>query len=165
MKKGFVFGVTITLLILLSVAGAYFLGSQNKKATENYISTSETIISPTEQPQPTIEEVEKSNVPADWLTYKNEKYGFEISYPENYKALDDEENLYGWPNALVLIYGGGQSYDLPIEVWNSTSEYKSKYPNADNLIVEKVGDKYITLMNMNYEEEVDKIIETFTLSE
>jgi hypothetical protein len=162
MKTGIVFGIAITLLILISVGGAYFLGTQNKKVSEKVITTSEPVLIPTSIPTP---EAEKSDIPPGWMTYKNEEYGFEISYPENYKALDDEENLYGWPDAVVLIYGGGQSYDLPIEIWDNASEYENKYPNADNLIVKQVGNKYITLLNMNFEAEVDAIIETFIVTE
>lgn len=165
MNKGFLFGVATTLLILLSIGGAYFLGTQSKKSKDVDVSTSEVTLSPTPQPQPTEVTIKQTNVPEGWLTYKNEEFGFEISYPENYKALDDSKNLYGWPNAAVLIYGGGQSYDLPIEVWDSEVEYKNKYPNQDNLTVKKVGDKYVTLLNMNFEVEVDLIIETFRESD
>lgn len=75
--------------------------------------------------------------------------------------MDDEKNLYGWPNAVVLVYGGSQSYDLPIEVWNTEAEYKAKYPNTEELTVEHVGNKFITLVNVNSETEVDEIIQTF----
>lgn len=164
MKKGFIFGIAITLLVVVSVAGAYYLGTKNKKAQDQSATAvvDETQAIPTQEfQQPQKTEVAKSDIPTNWLTYTNEKYGFEISYPPNYKALDDAENLYGWPDALVLIYGGGQSYDLPIEVWNTQSEYENKYPNAENITVKLIGNKYITLLNMNFEEEVDTIIETF----
>jgi hypothetical protein len=75
--------------------------------------------------------------------------------------LTDKENLYGWPKAIVLIYAGGQSYDLPIEYWTTETEYKTKYKNQTNLVVKKVGNFYITLVNANLDPEVDKIIETF----
>ena len=164
MVKGFVIGVAVTLLLIIAGGGAYYLGMQSKKNPQEPAATAvtETIISPTEfieKPEPTIAEV--SNIPEGWLTYKNEEYGFEISYPKNYKALSDAENLYGWPNALVLIYNGGQSYDLPIEVWDTRADYEAKYPNAVNLTVKETGSKYITLMNVNFEEEVDTIISTF----
>jgi len=96
-----------------------------------------------------------------WNVYTNEKYGFEISYPEGYKALDDKENLYGWKNGVVLLYKGGQSYDLAIQVWESKDSYEKEYKSAPNLTVKEVGGKFITLLNTNFNEEVDDIIETF----
>ena len=134
---------------------------QEKKAYQT--ESQETIIIPTEEPQPT--PTPESNIPAGWKVYKNETYGFQIAYPEGYKVLADKNNLYGWPNAVALIYRGGQSYDLPIEVWDSTSAYLKKYQNEESLVAKKVGGKYITLVNLNKNPEVDKIIATFTLLE
>lgn len=102
-----------------------------------------------------------SDIPSGWKTYKNELYGFEISYPASYEALTDQKNLYGWPNAIVLIYEGGQSYDLAIERWNTQLEYENKYKNQTNITVKKIRDSYITLLNTNFDAEVDKIIATF----
>lgn len=168
MQRGFVFGVAITLLILLSVGGAYYLGTKSDKSKDQPKATAitETQVIPTQQiqnPQPT-QEADRSDIPEGWLTYKNEEYGFEISYPASYEALTDEENLYGWPDAIVLFYNGGQSYDLPIEIWDSQAQYQTKYPNADNLTVKEVGGKYLTLMNVNFEDEVDEIIKTFKIT-
>lgn len=111
---------------------------------------------PSPTPNPT------TKIPTGWLIYKNEKYGFQIAYPSSYKALTDKNNLYGWPSAVVLIYSGGQSYDLPIEVWDSQSEYQSKYKNEPNLVVKKINGKFITLLNTNGTAEVEEIINTFS---
>lgn len=159
--------IIVVLFATLGAGAAYYLTTQDKKVSKQ-ITPSPTataiptpITTPTIQPQPTKTE-ETVSVPSDWLTYKSQEYGFEISYPENYQALDDENNLYGWPNGVVLFYGGGQSYDLPIEVWDDASEYQNKYKTQmDDLTVKKVRSKYITLLNMNREEEVDQIIATF----
>ncbi|OGM23987.1 hypothetical protein A2715_02330 [Candidatus Woesebacteria bacterium RIFCSPHIGHO2_01_FULL_39_32] len=111
-------------------------------------------------PCPATETSQDSSKPG-WKLYSNKKYGFQISYPDSYQALEDEENLYGWPNAVVLLYSGGQSYDLPIEAWNTKAEYEAKYKTTPNLTVKEVNGKFITLLNANFEEEVDEIIDTF----
>ena len=103
----------------------------------------------------------QSSTHPEWKLYKNEEYGFQIFHPESYKVLNDKENLYGWPNAIVLLYNGGQSYDLPIEVWDTKAEYEAKYKNAPNLTVKEVKGKFITFLNSNTENEVDEIIDTF----
>ncbi|MFH1971039.1 MAG: hypothetical protein ABIJ05_01495 [Patescibacteria group bacterium] len=167
MKKGFVQTLLLVLLIIISIAFAYYYGTQQKGKSDGFITSQEAenqkevektpslISSPT--PVPT------SNIPYGWKTYTNEIYRFEISYPSSYKALTDEENLYGWPNGIVLIYAGGQSYDLVIEHWSTQSEYENKYRNQSNITIKKIGDVYISMLNANFESEVDEIIETFKI--
>lgn len=115
-----------------------------------------TLTTPTNSPIPT------PSVPNGWLTYTNKTLGFSISYPPKYKALDDKENLYGWKNGVVLIYKGGQSYDLVIQQWKSEAEYKTQYPNAtSDLTVYKIESTFITVLNSNKDAEVSTIINTF----
>ena len=64
--------------------------------------------SPTATPEVTATP-ETSSTPAPgehegWNKYRSEEYDFEIFYPNDYEALDDANNLYGWPNAVVLLY-------------------------------------------------------------
>ena len=159
--------ILVVLLMLVSVSFAYYYGTQKSKSenipVEEVSVTStpqDTVITETESPSPA-ETVPTSSVPLGWQTYTNDQYGFEISYPVNYKALSDSENLYGWPKGIVLFYGGGQSYDLVIEYWNSVAEYEAKYKTQSNVTVKKVGSYYITMLNMNFEPEVDEMIKTF----
>lgn len=168
-QKGILIIITLALLAALGAGAIYYLITQDKQAAEQptpSLSPLATAIStpttaPTIQPEP-IETEETTSIPSSWLTYQSQEYSFEISYSENYQALDDKNNLYGWPNGVVLFYSGGQSYDLPIEVWDDPSEYENKYKTQmDDLTIKKVGNKYITLLNMNREEEVDQIIATF----
>ncbi|MFC1727607.1 hypothetical protein ACFL0Y_03740 [Patescibacteria group bacterium] len=155
-------GIILLLLAIGGGAGFYFLGQEESDSTIQPTPlpplptpTSSSELTSTQTPP-------ESTIPTSWQTYTNSEHGFEISFPENYQALDDSENLYGWPNGVVLIYGGGQSYDLPIEVWDTTAEYETKYQNQmSSLTVKEVGNKFITLLNQNNIPEVDQIIATF----
>lgn len=95
---------------------------------------------------------------AGWKTYKNYSYGFEFSYPSKYKEVSDK---YGWPNSIVLLYAGGQSYNLVVEGWSSEAEYKNKYTNNKDLKAFPVKDKFITFLNMNSDPLVEEVIATF----
>ena len=73
---------------------------------------------------------------------------FSISYPKTYKALSDKENLYGYPNGIVLLYSGGQAYDVVVEVWNTKEAYQKEYAlRMADLTVKQVSEKYITLLD------------------
>jgi len=111
--------------------------------------------SPSVTPSPT-------EVHMDWLTYTNTTYGFAIMYPKTYQALTDKDSLSGWPNAIVILYNGGQAYDVVIEKWNTEEEYKAKYPQgAYTYIVNKIMDKYITVTSFTNEPDNKGILSTF----
>ncbi|KKS31735.1 hypothetical protein A2380_03945 [candidate division WWE3 bacterium RIFOXYB1_FULL_43_24] len=165
--------IILTILLLtVSLAFAYYYGTQKGRsgsaispppASPQLQQQEQAVIPEPNVPEtPTPTPAPASNIPAGWKTYTNTQYGFEISYPASYNALSDSNNLYGYPNGVVLFYGGGQSYDLVIESWSTQSAYEDKYRNQPNLTVKKIGSMYITLINTNLEPEVDQIIETFT---
>ena len=160
----------VILLLLIVGGGAYYLGLQKSGsvAEQTIVSISEvqpTIPFSTPVPTTVPTVISEETQEAGWQVYKNSQYGFQISYPSGYQALNDAENLYGWPKAVVLFYNGGQSYDLPVEVWDSEAEYQAKYPGTmNNLTVKRVGDKFITLLNTNYSEEVEQIIATLRVT-
>src|SRR4030042_2813697 len=133
--------LTVLLLVIVLLAGvgfaavAFFLGKNvgtNQKDSTSSIpaqSQAPLAVTPSQEPSapaqshlhsPTSssspESSQTTDVKPGWLTYANSQYGFSISYPEDYKALSDQNNLYGWPNGLVLFYKGGQSYDIAVEV-------------------------------------------------
>lgn len=157
-KNGFAPVIILVIIAIAAVvAGAYFIGKNEitKKTTSGPISTSisSSTPSPTGTPSPK-ESLE---------TYKNTAYGFELKYPKTFKIVEDK---YGWPKAVLLLYKGGQSYDLAVEVWSSEEEYKQKYSSDlyDFTVKEKNG-KFITLLNVNKEAEVAQIISTFKFTQ
>lgn len=163
-QKGSVFAI---ILLLLAGAGLTYVGYKYVYKPNNQKTitpapypietpTSDHTITPAPYPLETIDPT------VNWKTYTNVKYAFEIKYPKNYQVLTDKNNLYGWPNAVALIYKGGQSYDIPIEVWNSEKAYQDKYKTQiSDLTVFKSGEKYITLLDSTKEPDNAKIISTF----
>lgn len=94
--------------------------------------------------------------------YTNPEYGFEVSYPESYQLMTDNENLYGYPNGVALLYQGGQAYDLVIEAWDTEAAYQSAYGTrvSDLKVIENKG-KYITILNNTQEPENAAIVASF----
>ena len=161
-RNGFAPLLLIVLVAILAVLVviAVLLFNQGKSPT----SSEQTPAPVSESASPAISPTPA--VKAGWTTYKNAQYGFEISFPKEYKALDDADNLYGWPNGIVLIYGGGQAYDIAVEVWNSKAAYEAKYPpGTRNLLVKETGGKFITVAAQTEEAVNSEIISTFTLTE
>ncbi len=173
MRKGFsgILIITGVLLVIAAagVAGFFVKSNLAKKVQPSPSPVLENSSSPSPEtnipaikptPLPLVSPGPGPEIPKGWQTYKNVKYGFQISYPPTWKALDDKENLYGWPNGVVLLYKGGQSYDIPVEVWDSEAQYKAKYPNQ-SVIVYKIGNKFITMLDVNKEPDAPTIIASF----
>jgi hypothetical protein len=165
-------GKTLLLLaavfLLTAVGGAgalYYLSTQkgqlpNEPATSIELSPAPTS-QPTLEPEPT-EPVAEGNVPSDWLTYTSEEYGFQISFPADYEPLDDTGNLYGWPNGVVLLYRGGQAYDIVIEAWNNEADYLAKYGSRiGDLTAFEIGGRFITILDNTQNVGNAAVIETF----
>ena len=159
--------IVIVLVLIIAVAAIGFLVYQNIQLRKGAIiptpapTLSAGIVptsGPTLTPGPSLQ--------PGWKLYQNSQYGFEFSHPTEYKVLTDSENLYGWPKAILLLYKGGQSYDMAVEVWNTEAEYKAKYTDTSTFSVFKTGNgKFITLLNQNKDPEVAEIISTFKFTD
>lgn len=168
-QKGFS-PLIIILIVTLVAAGAYYLGSKNIISLNLNLpgasSAPSPTIPPTSTPTPSAPQLivttEAPSLPTGWQTYQNTQYGFEISYPSEYQALDDSENLYGWSNGVVLLYNGGQAYDIAIEAWDTAADYEAKYPTVNyNLDAVEIGGKYITILDSTEEPGNAAVIATF----
>ncbi|MEK7550289.1 MAG: hypothetical protein AAB535_00685 [Patescibacteria group bacterium] len=163
--------LAMALFVVASLSVVAFLYSQNqqlKKMLASYqitpTPTSSASIPSTSIPVATA--TTAASLKPGWKLYQNEQYKFEFSHPSSYKVLTDAENLYGWPKAILLLYKGGQSYDLAVEIWNTEAEYKAKYTDTSTYNVFKTKDgKFITLLNANKDAEVAEIISTFKFTD
>ena len=166
-QKGNIIVIVLVSVILLAIIG--FLVYQNMQLKKQAASPSPTPSSAVTAVSPVSASIATAtpgtSLTPGWKLYTNNQYGFEFSYPSSYKVLTDAENLYGWPKAILLLYKGGQSYDLAVEVWNTEAEYKAKYTDSSILNVFKTKDgKFITFLNQNKDSEVAEIISTFRLN-
>jgi hypothetical protein len=117
----------------------------------------------TNTPMPAPTETQEPAAPDGWLTYQNTQYGFEISYPPEFQVLEDEDSLSGWPNAVVLFYNGGQSYDIAIQVWDNQADLDANFPNEARMQTVSANGKIISLFDVTQEPENAVVIATFRL--
>jgi len=94
--------------------------------------------------------------------YKNDTYGFSLIYDKPFKLQTSKDDLYGYPHGVALLYAGGQSYDIIIEAWDTQAAYEKAYgPRTSELVIKKINNKFITLLNNNNTPEAKKIIDSF----
>lgn len=183
-QKGFA-PIIIFVIVLLATAltlGAYYLGrSKSEPPTDSFLD--DLMLSPTTTQAcpadakvcpdgtsvgrvgPNCEFAACPGEGKEWQVYTNTEYGFEISYPSSYEVLTDEENLYGWPHAVALLYNGGQAYDIVIEVWDSEEEYREIYGERQGLFVYEKADQVITVTDHTLEIQNADVVDSFKLLE
>jgi len=119
--------IVIGILIIIGLFGNIYLLLQKQKLPEQSKilptpTTAQVIITPTSVvPTSTIDET------ADWKTYKNEKLGFKLKYPDNYSLLKESPDI-------VLGFGNRGELPFPYLIISTTlsdySIFKECTPNG-----------------------------------
>ncbi|MFA6550982.1 MAG: hypothetical protein WCV41_00410 [Patescibacteria group bacterium] len=78
MKKSVIISVVTVIILALIGGGVFWYLKQGKQAVDTLVTENE----PEQNANSTTEDVDTS----DWLTYKNEEYGFEARYPKNFQV-------------------------------------------------------------------------------
>lgn len=98
--------------------------------------------------------------------YTNEEYGFSFSYPAQFEVLTDADSLAGWEKGVLLLYNGGHSYDIVVQVWDSQNEIDLFYGvNNERLHVFPIGKRILTVMNITLETGSNEIIESLVFEQ
>lgn len=161
-QKGFIKDVAIIAVGILVLGGGYFYFSKKPAyAPAENSNTNQKVADET----------------ADWETYKNERYGFEIKYPNEYKAVEDPDGT-----AIVGFFSNDGSYDTSLKAYLRESKYNNFDDYKNNLIItfvkpddtvidgvshsfysifkeENIGGKQVILHRRNFEGMIGNIYE------
>ena len=90
-KKKYLLPIAFVLAIILLIGLVFY---QQKQIAKQNVRTKEVATEPTIEPMQSsatsiTPAIAKSNNSADWIAYKNTKYGFEIKYPKEYSIFQD----------------------------------------------------------------------------
>ncbi|MBI2612014.1 hypothetical protein HYW54_04705 [Candidatus Gottesmanbacteria bacterium] len=147
-KKIFIF-IGVTIIFLLSVSGAYFLGKSQSNSTTSNISPSPILsLSPT------------PHFKASWKTFTNTKYGYQFQYPSNWDIWSvDGSGDYppGTPTPPAtlgksLLFGytkrgiGTSGDEKQIQLDVHALENPQQLPLKEYFVKEKWGEEWLKLM-------------------
>jgi len=164
MKK--IFLIWLPILLIVSVLSGCIRVNEDHPAlppVDSNISEDLNSVDEPSLPAPVDDQLHGDDfLPTGWPIYENIEYKFQISYPEQFNALDNADSLYGWENGIVLFYDGGQAFNIVIQWWNSEEEIESKFPGMmEQVVTYKVYDKFLTIFNITGEPQFEEIVNSF----
>jgi hypothetical protein len=120
MSKKFI--IIITLLFLIFIIGGFFWWSWIHRFKEG----------------PLIKEESKINEIANWKTYSDDKYNFEVKYPPEWKIID-EEPLYISPFSKKQIESGEEHFGFFVMEYPKVEKEKLLHWVETEIIVPKLS--------------------------
>jgi len=134
-QRGFILPVILGIAAGLIICGGIFL-YQNKKAEAPVEKNTETLqlnqneqqVNVPTQPTDTINTSNSRVVASDWKTYKSSDWGFQISYPPQYRFLDQNLNSTGPLHYLIPQKPPAESgnYGTIVEIANVAGDSSVK---------------------------------------
>lgn len=112
MKKGFINIVLVIAIILLAGAGGYLALTKKSGLPKNGALNDHVVVPVAQQTPATDSKI------SGWKTYANEKYGYSLSYPNNW-IVDSEQRIVNQDNdirSLVSIHNSDNSLGVSVRV-------------------------------------------------
>lgn len=104
---------------------------------------------------------EKYNPTANWKTYKNNDYGFELKYPDNWAVLQTwRPAIDGIGGVILGDYGDGDYYGINVDIISDKNKLK-EFSLTNNYLVERAGVFFLIFPNNVPYDEFNNIISTF----
>ena len=138
--------IALIIILVILAGGGYFLLSQKSKveSQKEEAKIEQNVVAETQEQTPTakVESQAVMEETADWKTYRNEEYGFEFRYPQNWEVNQCESQCVKNLNFDFLHISNIEAIALA---------RKSKYPEPPSLIdigIKKTNKDLISWLNL-----------------